>query len=99
MLPVIRHLIGIPSGIVRFNFLKYSLYTVAGSLIWCAVLAHIAVVAKNNSALMSGDVKTITLWLAGSIVMLGGFFSTTFSFFASRGKRPERRTRAGAPVQ
>src|SRR5262245_38459339 len=38
LLPVVRHLIGIPAGIVRMNYKLYSLYTILGSAIWCSVL-------------------------------------------------------------
>ena len=39
LLPVIRHLISIPAGIIRMNFAMFSAMTVAGSAIWCTVLA------------------------------------------------------------
>ena len=39
LLPVIRHLISIPAGIVRMNFAVFSLMTIFGSALWCAVLA------------------------------------------------------------
>ena len=39
LLPVIRHLISIPAGIIRMNFLKFSILTTVGSAIWCTVLA------------------------------------------------------------
>ena len=39
LLPVIRHLISIPAGIVRMNFALFSLMTIIGSAVWCAVLA------------------------------------------------------------
>jgi membrane protein DedA with SNARE-associated domain len=39
LLPVIRHLISIPAGVVRMNFGVFSGMTVAGSAIWCTVLA------------------------------------------------------------
>lgn len=39
LLPVIRHLISIPAGILRMGFLKFSVLTVIGSGIWCWVLA------------------------------------------------------------
>ncbi|HEY5648345.1 MAG TPA: DedA family protein, partial [Nitrospiria bacterium] len=39
LVPVVRHLIGIPAGIVRMNFKVYSLMTVAGAGIWCWILA------------------------------------------------------------
>ena len=39
LLPVIRHLISIPAGIIRMGFLKFSVLTTVGAAIWCAVLA------------------------------------------------------------
>ncbi len=39
LLPVIRHLISIPAGVVRMNFGVFSAMTVLGSAIWCTVLA------------------------------------------------------------
>lgn len=39
LLPVIRHLISIPAGIIRMGFLKFSVLTVIGSALWCWVLA------------------------------------------------------------
>jgi membrane protein DedA with SNARE-associated domain len=41
LLPVIRHLISIPAGIVRMNFWAFSVATIAGSAIWCGVLAFL----------------------------------------------------------
>lgn len=38
-LPVIRHLISLPAGLARVNFLTFSLATITGSAIWCTVLA------------------------------------------------------------
>jgi len=39
LLPVIRHLIGIPAGIVRMAPVPYSIMTIIGSAVWCTVLA------------------------------------------------------------
>lgn len=39
LLPVIRHLISIPAGIIRMGFLKFSVLTLIGSGLWCWVLA------------------------------------------------------------
>jgi membrane protein DedA with SNARE-associated domain len=39
LLPVIRHLIGIPAGIVRMAPVPYSIMTLIGSAVWCTVLA------------------------------------------------------------
>src|SRR3982750_30644 len=47
LLPVIRHLISIPAGIVRMNFWTFSLVTITGSAIWCAVLAYLGLKAHQ----------------------------------------------------
>ena len=39
LLPVIRHLISIPAGIIRMGFLKFSVLTLVGAGVWCTVLA------------------------------------------------------------
>lgn len=41
ILPVVRHLISIPAGIVRMNFAVFSLTTVGGSAVTCLLLAYI----------------------------------------------------------
>jgi membrane protein DedA with SNARE-associated domain len=72
LLPVVRHLIGIPAGIVRMNFWRYSLYTVAGSAIWCAVLCWLGVKVGGN--ISKGEMHAVTGWLAGFLVMLGAMY-------------------------
>jgi membrane protein DedA with SNARE-associated domain len=39
LMPVIRHLISIPAGIIRMGFIKFSVLTTVGAGIWCSVLA------------------------------------------------------------
>ncbi|MEO8354068.1 MAG: DedA family protein [Chthoniobacteraceae bacterium] len=41
LLPVIRHLISSPAGIIRMGFLKFSILTTVGAAIWCTVLAWV----------------------------------------------------------
>jgi membrane protein DedA with SNARE-associated domain len=74
MLPVVRHLIGIPAGIVRMNYWKFSLFTILGAAVWCSVLAFVSKAAGNDQALMHGDVREITLWAAGAAVFLGAAY-------------------------
>jgi len=71
LLPVIRHLIGIPAGVVRMPFGWYSLATLAGSAIWCSVLAWVGVTAGQDAALMRGDVHALSLWIGGGSLLLG----------------------------
>ncbi|MGH8506338.1 MAG: DedA family protein [Stenotrophobium sp.] len=74
LLPVIRHLIGIPMGIVEMNFLRYSVFTVIGSGVWCSVLCWVGVQAGRDNALMEGDLHRITLWIVGATVVLGSLY-------------------------
>ncbi len=39
LLPVVRHLISIPAGFIKMNFLTFSVMTTVGSFVWCWVLA------------------------------------------------------------
>jgi membrane protein DedA with SNARE-associated domain len=71
LLPVIRHLIGIPAGIVRLHYGWFSLATLAGSAIWSTVLCWVGVKAGEDAALLAGDLRHVTLWLAGAVVVLG----------------------------
>jgi membrane protein DedA with SNARE-associated domain len=74
MLPVVRHLIGIPAGIVRMNYWKFSLYTVLGAAVWCSVLAFVSKVAGNDERLMRGEISEITIWAAGGALVLGAAY-------------------------
>jgi membrane protein DedA with SNARE-associated domain len=74
LLPVVRHLIGIPAGIVRMNYLKFSTYTLLGSSIWCAVLCYVGVKAGQDEQLMRGELHHVTLWLGGAMLVLGGLY-------------------------
>lgn len=90
LLPVVRHLIGIPAGIVRMNYWKFSLYTLLGSAIWCAVLAWLGVKMGQDKDLMELKYKSVTIWLAGVMLALGGLYY----FFVHRQmvKKPEIRS-------
>lgn len=86
LLPVIRHLISIPAGIIRMGFLKFSVLTVVGSALWCAVLAKLGLQVGNNlsaaqlDALKKGDgvdlthmiqaVKHESLWIVAAVIVV-----------------------------
>ena len=74
LLPVVRHLIGIPAGIVRMDYLKFSIYTLLGSGIWCAVLCWIGIKMGQDDKLMAGQLHRVSLWLAGAMLVLGGIY-------------------------
>jgi len=74
LLPVVRHLIGIPAGIVRMDYLKFSIYTLLGSGIWCCVLCWIGIKMGQDEKLMAGQLHRVSLWLAGAMLVLGGIY-------------------------
>lgn len=74
LLPVVRHLIGIPAGIVRMSYLKFSLFTLLGSAIWCGVLCWLGVKMGQDASLMKGEYHRLSLWLAGAMMVLGGLY-------------------------
>lgn len=78
LVPVIRHLIGIPAGILRLGYGRYSLYTIAGSLIWCSVLTAAGVIFGR-----SPDLRTLTALVAGLALIMGGLYY----FLVYRGTR------------
>ena len=87
LLPVVRHLIGIPAGIVRMNYWKFSLWTVVGSGIWCAVLCWLGLKAGQDESLMKGELHSLTLWAAGLLAVLG----TIYYFFVHRQMQAEKK--------
>ena len=86
LLPVIRHLISIPAGMIRMGFLKFSILTIVGAAIWCWVLAVLGqkvgakLPASQMLALQKGDgvdlthlihaVKHEALWIVGVLVAI-----------------------------
>jgi membrane protein DedA with SNARE-associated domain len=74
LLPVIRHLIGIPAGIVRLNFWWYSLATLIGSALWCSVLAWVGVTAGSDPQVLAGSVHRISLWVGGLMLFIGALY-------------------------
>lgn len=86
LLPVIRHLISIPAGMIRMGFLKFSALTVVGSALWCWVLAVLGQKVGNKldpaqmEALKKGEgvdlmhlihaVKHEAMWIVGAVVVV-----------------------------
>ena len=87
LLPVVRHLIGIPAGIVRLHYGLYSLFTLIGSAAWCAVLCWVGIQAEKDEALMRGELHQITLWVAGVLAGLGAIYY----FFVHRHMQTEKK--------
>ena len=71
---MIRHLIGIPAGIVRMDYLRFSVATLIGSALWCAVLVWVGVTAGQDQELLAGSLHRISLWVGGLMLFLGAIY-------------------------
>jgi membrane protein DedA with SNARE-associated domain len=77
LLPVVRHLIGIPAGIVRMDFASYSLMTILGSALWCSVLAWFGQKVLGDEPRLMEDpealgraIKANMLWIVAGVLVL-----------------------------
>ena len=48
LLPAVRTYISLPCGVGKANFVKFSIYTFLGSLIWNSMLTYIGILLGNN---------------------------------------------------
>lgn len=74
LLPVVRHLIGIPAGILRMNYRLFSIYTLLGSALWCAVLCYVGIKMGQDQRLMQGEAHRVSMWLGGAVLALGAIY-------------------------
>ena len=70
LLPVIRHLIGIPTGILRMDFRWYALATLVGSAFWCSVLAWLGMTVGQHPELLAGSLHRFFGLVAGVAAVL-----------------------------
>lgn len=90
LLPVVRHLISIPAGILRMRFLPFSIVTTVGAGLWCLILSWWGMQVLGDEPKLIEDpdrlvhvLKAKMLWFVGAIVLLGGLF-----FVATRKRKP-----------
>jgi len=92
LLPVVRHLISIPAGIVRMNFKVFSFVTIVGSGIWCWILAYLGAKAYRLEPELLSDpekmihfIKTQSYWIVLVVVLFAVLYLVTL-----RMMRPSR---------
>jgi membrane protein DedA with SNARE-associated domain len=88
LLPVVRHLIGIPMGIVKMDFKWYMLFSLLGSALWCSVLVWVGVTAGNDPKLLQGDMHRILLWVVSAAFVLGLLYYFMVHRYMVRPARP-----------
>ena len=74
LLPVIRHLIGIPAGILRVDFRWYSAATLAGSMLWCSVLAWLGATVGKHPELLQGSLHRFLALVVAACAVLGALY-------------------------
>ncbi len=91
LLPVIRHLISIPAGIVRMNFWVFSVVTIVGSALWCTVLAylgHKAFLAQpdllSNPDALVHFIKAQSSWIVLFVAVLAVLYILMLRLSAKR---------------
>jgi membrane protein DedA with SNARE-associated domain len=91
LLPVVRHLISIPAGIVRMNFKAFSLATIVGSGIWCWILAYLGAKAYRLEPELLSDpekmihfIKTQSYWIVLIVVLFAVLYLLTLRLMGPR---------------
>jgi len=69
-IPVIRHLISIPAGLSRMNYLNFLLYTALGAGLWNCALALLGYFAGENSDLINKYSHEISYFFIGIGIVL-----------------------------
>src|ERR1700682_3671240 len=84
LLPVVRHLISIPAGIVRMNFWIFSVVTIVGSGIWCWILVYLGAEAYRLEPELLSDpealvhfIKTQSYWIVFIVVLFASLYLLT----------------------
>ncbi len=72
LLPVVRHLIGIPAGIVKMDYRWYSLSTVLGSGIWCTVLCWLGI--RFGEELSKAEYHRVAAEVGVAVLLLGALY-------------------------
>jgi membrane protein DedA with SNARE-associated domain len=82
LLPVVRHLISIPAGLLKMSFIPFSAVTLLGAGLWCAVLSWLGreVIGNNPELLQSPDLM-ISVIKGKMHWFLGGVFVFVLLYF------------------
>jgi membrane protein DedA with SNARE-associated domain len=73
LVPVVRHVIGIPAGIVRMPFWLYSLVTIVGAGLWCWVLAWFGATVLGDQPDLVKDPTRLLHVMRERSYLIGGF--------------------------
>ena len=98
LLPVVRHLISIPAGIVRMNFGLFSLMTITGSAIWCYILAYLGEKAYRVEPQLLTDPEALVRFIHGQstwILVVVAVFAALYILSMRLSKPPQEHPKGG----
>jgi membrane protein DedA with SNARE-associated domain len=72
LLPGARQLVGIPTGIARMDYKLFSIFTLLGATVWCAVLCWLGV--RIGADITKGEMHRVMLWVAAVALAMGGLY-------------------------
>lgn len=82
LLPVIRHLISIPAGILKMDLLKFSTATLLGAFLWCLVLSWFGQqVIGGSPELLNSPTEMVEVlrhklqWFVAAVVVLAAAYA------------------------
>jgi membrane protein DedA with SNARE-associated domain len=82
LLPVVRHLISIPAGVLRLGFGRFSAATIAGAALWCAILSWFGqqVIGDRPDLLSSPEALVAVCrerlhWFVGGVIVLAAAYA------------------------
>ncbi len=69
-IPVVRHLISIPAGIGKMNFIKFIVFTAIGASCWNMFLAYVGYVLKSNWQTLMKYSKIVDIFIIIGLIAL-----------------------------
>lgn len=74
MLPIFRSLISLPAGVIKMNFVRFTLLTTAGAAIWNTALVGAGYILGENWHLVEQYVGLLSYVVAALVVVLLGWW-------------------------